>query len=250
VTGAARGIGAAIARRLARDGFALWLVDHDAGAVRDTAAAIAADGGAATPVVHDLTDVRGSAEVVESVLAQVGRVDVLVNNAGIATPVRSAEVTESDWDRILDVNAKGLFFFTQPLTRHMAAMGSGSVVSISSISGKGWRGASSVPYAASKAAIIAMSRILAAELGPSGVRVNTVCPGITRTPMSEAWSRARAAELGVAEADFVRAQVADAALGRASDPEDVAAVVSFLASPGSRNISGQSFNVDGGTVWD
>jgi NAD(P)-dependent dehydrogenase (short-subunit alcohol dehydrogenase family) len=249
VTGAARGIGAGVARRLAADGYRLLLVDVDPG-VEEFAQEVAAGGGVARAWQHDLRDVGGAGLVAEQAEIASGRIDVLVNSAGVSMPRRHDEVTEADWDFILDVNAKGTFFLTAAVARQMARQRSGSIVMISSISGKGWRDASSVPYAASKAAMIAMARLLAVELGPLGIRVNTVCPGITRTEMMAQWSATRAAALGMPVEEFVASRVESSALGRPSEVEDIAAMVSFLVSDQAANITGQSFNVDGGTLWD
>jgi 3-oxoacyl-[acyl-carrier protein] reductase len=249
VTGAARGIGAGVARRLANDGFQLFLVDRDPG-VMDVARELTEAGGTARGRVHDLRDVDAAVAVADEAAAATGRIDALVNSAGVSLPRRHDEVTEEEWDFILGINAKGAFFLTAAVASHMARKKGGSVVTISSISGKGWREASSIPYAASKAAVIAMSRLLAVELGGAGVRVNVVCPGITRTEMMAEWSASRAADLGMPVEDFVASRVRDSALGRPSEVADIAAMVSFLVSAESGNVTGQSFNVDGGTVWD
>jgi NAD(P)-dependent dehydrogenase (short-subunit alcohol dehydrogenase family) len=249
VTGAARGIGAGVARRLAADGYGLFLVDLDPH-VEELARQIADEGGVARVRQHDLRDISGAALVAEEAAVANGKIDVLVNSAGVSLPRRHDEVTEEEWDFIFDVNAKGTFFLTAAVARHMARQRSGSIVTISSISGKGWRDASSVAYAASKAAVIAMSRLLAVELGGCGVRVNAVCPGITRTEMMAQWSATRAAALGMPAEEFVTSRVQGSALGRPSEVADIAAMVSFLVSAEAGNVTGQSFNVDGGTLWD
>ena len=249
VTGAARGIGAGVARRLAADGYGLFLVDLDAH-VEELARQIADEGGVARARQYDLREVSGAAMVADEAAAVTGKIDVLINSAGVSLPRRHDEVTEEEWDLILDVNAKGTFFLTAAVARHMTRQRSGSIVSISSISGKGWRDASSVAYAASKAAIIAMSRVLAVELGGFDVRVNAVCPGITRTEMMAQWAATRAATLEMPVEEFVKSRVQDSALGRPSEIADIAAMVSFLVSAEASNVTGQSFNVDGGTLWD
>ncbi|ODU07207.1 MAG: hypothetical protein ABS81_02595 [Pseudonocardia sp. SCN 72-86] len=249
VTGGASGIGLAVARRLATDGHDVHLVDRDPDLHVAASDLATRTGSAVTAHVHDLIDVAGAEALVDRIAAPRG-LHVVVNSAGVSLPRASAQLDEQSWDAIFTVNVKGLFFLTRAALELMRAAGGGSVVSLSSISGKGWSGASSVAYAASKAAIVGMTRALAREYGGHGIRVNCVCPGITRTPMMEHWAATRAAELGVDVERFVADRVADSALQRASTTEDIAAAVAFLASPAAGNITGQSLNVDGGTIWD
>jgi NAD(P)-dependent dehydrogenase (short-subunit alcohol dehydrogenase family) len=148
------------------------------------------------------------------------------------------------------VNAKGVFFCLQRVAREMIPRRSGAIVNIASIAGKGFAGASNAIYAASKGSVIALTRIAALQLARHDITVNAVCPGTTLTALSEANVAARAREAGLAVEEMKRRRDAAIPLGRPNEPEDVAAVVVFLASPGARNITGQSLNVDGGIIFD
>jgi meso-butanediol dehydrogenase/(S,S)-butanediol dehydrogenase/diacetyl reductase len=159
------------------------------------------------------------------------------------------DITEADWDRIHRVNARGAFFVMQKTARQMIAQGSGGrIVNIASIAGKGYSGTSNAAYAASKGAVISMTLIAAHQLARHDINVNAICPGSTITAMATATMEQRAAERGISVAELQAQRATNIPIGRANDPEDIAAMAAFLASPGARNITGQTINVDGGLV--
>ena len=173
-----------------------------------------------------------------------------MNNAGVTCRADIMELTEADWDRIHRVNAKGVFFCLQAVARTMIPRREGRIINIASIAGKGYAGTSNAAYAASKGAVISLTKTAAQQLGPHNINVNSVCPGITRTALSDANLSVRAKQEGLSLTAMEERRNAVIPLRRANDPEDIAAMVVFLATPGARNISGQSLNVDGGIVPD
>ncbi len=250
VTGAGRGIGHATALALAAAGAAVAVVDIDKAAAEKTAGAVAAAGRRSLAVATDVGDVASIDQMVSQVVHALGRVDVLVNNAGVTRRADVMDLTEADWDRIMRVNGKGVFFCLQRVAREMIPRRSGVIVNIASIAGKGYAGASNVIYAGSKGAVIGMTRLAALQLARHNINVNAICPGTTVTALSNDNLKTRAQQEGVSVQEMERRRNAAIPLGRPNDPEDIAALAVFLASPGARNITGQSFNVDGGIILD
>jgi NAD(P)-dependent dehydrogenase (short-subunit alcohol dehydrogenase family) len=250
VTGAGQGIGKASALGLARAGADLLLVDINEQTLAETAAAVEAEGRRAHAIRADLGSVADIDRMVAEGIAAFGRIDILVNNAGVTRRAYIMDLTEEDWDRIHGVNAKGVFFCLQRVAREMIPRRSGRIINIASVAGKGFPGTSNAIYAASKGAVISLTKTAAQQLGPHNINVNSVCPGIVRTAMYEGIIKIMSETEGLSlEAVEARA-VAGVPLRRPNEPDDIADMVVFLASSRSRNITGQSFNVDGGLIPD
>ena len=179
-----------------------------------------------------------------------GQIDILVNNAGVTRSLGFFDVTEEDWDWIHAVNAKGVFFCMQEVAREMAKRNEGRIVNIASIAGKGFRGTSNISYAGSKGAVIAMTRIGASQLAKHNINVNAICPGATRTSLYDRVMEQLTEREGISEAEAIARMDASIPLKRSNTPDDIANMAAFLASDEARNITGQSFNVDGGLMWD
>jgi 3-oxoacyl-[acyl-carrier protein] reductase len=246
VTGAGQGIGRASALALAGAGADVAVNDLRAPAAAATAAAIEALGRRAIAVPADVASVAEIERMVARAGEELGRLDVLVNNAGLIRPSPFGQVTEADWDATFAVNARGLFFCMQAAAPLMARSGGGVIVNLASIAGRG-SATLSPPYAASKAAVLSLSQQAARALARQGIRVNAICPGIVDTEFN--W---RLDELigvgqqGLAPGEFLRQRAAAIPLGRLARPEDVAGVVVFLASAAGSYITGQAVTVDGG----
>ena len=249
VTGAGRGIGRATALRLAEEGADVAIADIDGDAVEQTSIAIRESGRRAVAIQADLGELSDMERMVSAAVDGLGRIDILVNNAGVTRHVQLMDITEEDWDRIHRVNAKGVFFCMQRVGREMIQQGwGGRIINIASIAGKGYAGSSNAAYAASKGAVIAMTYMAAHALGSHDINVNAICPGITDTAMREAILAQRSEELDTTADDLQRRVRQSIPIGRTNEPEDIAAMAAFLAGPGARNITGQTFNVDGGLV--
>jgi NAD(P)-dependent dehydrogenase (short-subunit alcohol dehydrogenase family) len=250
VTGAANGIGKATALALAQAGAHVAAVDIDGAAAEKTAAAVTMLGRRSVALAADVGDLAAIDQMVRRVTDAFGHIDVLVNNAGVTRRAHIMDLTEADWDRIMRVNGKGVFFCLQRVAREMIPRRTGVIVNIASIAGKGYAGASNAIYAASKAAVMGMTRMAALQLARHNINVNAICPGTTITALSDENLRTRAREEGVSVEEMERRRNAAIPLGRPNDPDDIAALAVFLASPGARNITGQSLNVDGGIILD
>jgi len=250
ITGAARGIGAATARRLAAAGAKLVLADLEKAGVEKLAAEL--DGVA---VQADVTRSADVARMVDEPYRRWGRLDVLFNNAGVIRVQPLLDVTETEWDRVMTVNLKAVFFVLQAAARRMKAQspmpGSelrGKLIQTASIAG--YRGGNhlTTPYSASKAGVISLTRSAAQALAADRITSNCVCPGAVDTAMWEQLDQELAALHGLAPREAWKRRIAGIPLGRPEKAEDVAGVVAFLAGPDSDYMTGQALKVDGGLV--
>jgi NAD(P)-dependent dehydrogenase (short-subunit alcohol dehydrogenase family) len=236
VTGAARGIGRAIAERFAAEGALLALCDVDLPELDRVADLLRGEG---TQTLHSMVDVADSSAVcrfVEQVVRTFGGIDILVNNAGITRRTPLLDIPEDEWDLVFATNTKGAFLLTQAVARHMVEQGRrGKIINMGSTSGQVAH-ANKAHYCSSKAALIHLTRCAAVELGPHGINVNAVCPCPTATEAI--------AGRAAADRDYIKKH--NIVLGRLADMEDVANAVLFLATPASDHVTGHALNVDGG----
>lgn len=256
VTGAAVGIGRAIAERLAAEGAWVAVTDLNEAGAQEVAEAIRAKGGQAISIRLDVTHPEEIAAALRRVLAECPRLDIWVNNAGVSTMQRFVDLTERDWDFNMDVNAKGTFFCSQQAARQMMQQEPdeyglrGKIINIASMAGKRGNAPFLAHYVASKFAVVGLTQAMAGELAPYGILVNAVCPGYVRTSMQEREIGWEASLRGISEEEVRQLYIADTPLRRLETPEDVAGVVFFLASPDSNFITGEAINVNGGAWMD
>ena len=241
VTGAARGIGAAVAKRLAGDGYQVAVLDLDESACKDTVSAIESAGGKALAVGADVSDEKSVAAAVEKVATELGEPTVLINNAGITRDNLLFKMTVEDWDAVMNVHLRGAFLMTRAVQSYMVDAKFGRIVNLSSTSALGNRG--QVNYSAAKAGMQGFTKTLAIELGKFGVTANAIAPGFIATEMTAA----TAERLGLSFDDFKSNIAADIPVGRIGEVDDIAHTASFLASEGAGFVSGQVIYVAGGS---
>jgi NAD(P)-dependent dehydrogenase (short-subunit alcohol dehydrogenase family) len=247
VTGAGRGIGRATALELAGMGADIIVAELDLGGAERTAAEIKGLGRRVSVVKTDVTSKADLAAMVNRARAEFGRIDILINNAGIYRAALPLDVTEEHWDAIMNINAKAVFFATQAVLPTMIAQKRGAIVSLASMAGKiGSR--TNLPYNASKAAVVSMTKSLALAHAADGIRVNCVCPGFVKTDMWTSVASEQGKLLGMSADEFTRHRAGTVPLGRMERPEDVANVIGFLVSSKSGYMTGQALSVDGGLV--
>ena len=242
VTGSARGIGAATARRLATDGMAVAVLDLDEAACAGTVKEIADAGGRALAVGADVSDGAQVLAAVERVAAELGEPTVLVNNAGVIRDNLLFKMTDDDWDTVMGVHLRGAFEMTRAVQKYMVKQRYGRIVNLSSSSALGNRG--QVNYSAAKAGLQGFTKTLAIELGQFGITANAVAPGFIATDMTAA----TAARVGMGFEEFQAAAASRIPVRRVGQPEDVAHVISFLVSEGAGFVSGQVIYVAGGPL--
>jgi 3-oxoacyl-[acyl-carrier protein] reductase len=240
VTGAARGIGAAVARRLASDGFQVAVVDLDASACATTVDAITAAGSTALAVGADVSDEAQVAAALDEIVAGLGAPTVLVNNAGILRDNLLFKMTVEDWDLVMGVHLRGSFLMTKYTQKHMTEAGYGRIVNLSSTSALGNRGQAN--YSAAKAGLQGFTKTLAIELGKFGITANAIAPGFIQTDMTAA----TAERMKVPFDDFIKYNAEQIPVQRVGQPEDIAHTASFLVSEGAGFVSGQVVYVAGG----
>lgn len=250
VTGGAVGIGAGIAEELAAQRARVVIADIDPAAAEQTIARIAQAGGEAIAIGHDVTNWDSAMRLGAEVVERFGRIDILVNNAGVSRRAPFDEMSEAEWDRVMDINVKGQFITSRGVIRAMLQADYGRIINIGSICSKKGFGAFA-HYCASKFAVLGLTQSMAAEYAQTGITVNCVCPGILMTPLHDGIVEQMAAAAGVSVADaksnFVGANVPQ---GRPQTPADVGRMVAFLASEKAMNVTGGSYHVDGGCVMD
>ena len=240
VTGAARGIGAATAKRLAQAGRAVAVVDLDEGACADTVKAITSAGGRALAVGADVSKTDQVEQAVERVATELGPPTILVNNAGVIRDNMLFKMTDEDWDMVMNVHLRGAFLMSRAVQRHMTAQGWGRVVNLSSRSALGNRGQPN--YSAAKAGMQGLTKTLALELGKFGVTANAVAPGFIVSDMTEATAQ----RLGMGFEDFQQTVADQTPVRRVGIPEDVANTINFLTGDEASFISGQIIYISGG----
>lgn len=250
ITGGGRGIGRAMALKFAGEGAAVVVAARTKTEIEAVAKEVRNAGGRAAAVATDVAEERQCQHLVRAAMAEFGGVDILVNNAGEYGPVRPVEeITPAEWDRVIAVHLRGAYLLTRLVLPAMYARGSGAILNISSLSAKSAFAWGS-PYAAAKAGMLGLTRVVAAEAARKGVRVNAICPGpVTETRMSKDLGHVLAQRLGVSEEDQLKGFLNTILQGRGQTADEVAAAALFLCSEQSSAITGQSLNVDGGAAF-
>ena len=245
VTGGAKGIGRGIVEALARHGASVAIADPDVDEGGRVADALARGGMTGRTLPVDVTSWETDQQLARDVIAEFGQIDILVNNAGVSKSVPFVDIDEEEWDRVFNVNVKGMYLATRAVLPHMIERRFGKIVNVSSMVGK-----EAIPlfvhYSASKFAVIGMTQGIAKEVAEYGINVNAVCPGVVRTPLWEPLLDQLAATKGITRDEAFEEFVAGIPLGRPQDPRDIGEVVAFLVSEKARNMTGQGINVTGG----
>ena len=249
ITGAGNGIGRAIAIAMSNEGYNVTCADIDLQQANKTLEIILNNNGFGISVETDVTKNSDIQKMINKTVNEYGTLDILVNNAGVTRTSNLMDLTEKDWDWIHNVNAKGTFFCLQEAARQMIKQNKGGrIINMASVGGKGFVDVSNAIYAASKGAVISLTKTAAQELAKYEITVNSICPGITHTNILSNIVKKRALEQNKSEEAIMKHYVRDIPLQRPNNPEDIASMVVFLSSKGARNISGQSYNVDGGLI--
>jgi NAD(P)-dependent dehydrogenase (short-subunit alcohol dehydrogenase family) len=250
ITGGGRGIGRAIALKFAAEGAAIVVAARTESEIEEVADEVRKMGGRAAAVLADVADENQCERLIRVATAQFGKADILVNNAGEYGPVKPVEeIAPAEWDRVIAVHLRGSYLLTRLVLPGMYARGSGVILNISSLSAKSAFGWGS-PYAAAKAGMLGMTRVVAAEAARKGVRVNAICPGpVTETKMSKDLGATLAVRLGVSEEEQLKGFLNTILQGRGQTANEIADAALFLCSEAASAITGQSLNVDGGAAF-
>jgi len=247
ITGGGSGIGAEMARLFAEHGAAVVISDINLAAAEGLRSALVAQGHKAIAVQHDVTDAAAAAALVFKAEEELGPIDILVNNAGVSGNSPFLEMTEEEWDRVINVNLKGHFLVTRAILPGMVARSYGRVINLSSICGKqGYPGIAH--YCSSKFAIVGFTQSLAKEFAASGITVNTLCPGIVDTPINNYAVNRIAKDADLSRDDAWDAMVSNIPQGHPQTALDIARMALYLASDWAANMTGGSYHVDGGCV--
>jgi len=249
ITGACQRIGRATAIAFANEGANIILADINIENATATAKELADKDIKCWPYQLDVSDITQIKTMISFALEECNGIDVFFNNAGVTQHISFFDISEIQWDKINSVNAKGAFFCMQQVAQLMVNQGrGGKIVNAGSIAGKGYKRASNAAYASSKGSVIAMTHIAAEYLAPHGINVNAICPGMVHTDMFKGIVSLRSSETGQDALQIKENIESEIPLGRVNQPEDVAALVMFLVSESSRNITGQALNIDGGMI--
>lgn len=249
VTGGARGIGKSIVEGFIKEGASVVISDILFDAAQELAAKLTKGGIKVLAIKTDVSQKSDADNLVAVTLKEFGKIDILVNAAGIVRDTRFVDIEEEEWNQIFDINAKGVYLITRAVVPHMIAARQGKIVNISSRSGKDAQAGLS-HYGASKFAIIGITQALAKEVAEYNINVNAVCPGILRTDMWEILLDARSARTGLPQEEIWARMIDTIPLKRPQHPEDIASVVLFLSSEIAQNITGEAISVNGGARMD
>ena len=249
ITGAGGGIGRAVAIEMNNAGYNVACADINLNGLNKTLDLLNNNDCKSIALRTDITNVLDIKKMINEIIKSFGSLDVMVNNAGVTRAAKIEDLTEQDWDWIFDVNAKGTFFCLQEAAKQMIKQKTGGrIINMSSNGAKGFVDVSNAIYAASKGSVLSMTKTAAQQLGKYGITVNAICPGVTLTDILEEIIKTRAKEQNKTRDEVLKHYLRDVPTGQANKPREIALMVLFLSSEGGRNISGQSYNIDGGVV--